>query len=81
MQNFDVFGEEKVDGTLEEFVNATQDAQGIIFQNGVEYFRRQKPRLSGIALCHWITYWPDMKWGIIDAYQNPKRSYEYVKKA
>ena len=22
-----------------------------------------------------------MKWGIIDAYQNPKRSYEYVKKA
>ncbi|MDW7692728.1 hypothetical protein R9C00_11660 [Flammeovirgaceae bacterium SG7u.111] len=80
MQNFDAFGDEKT-GSLEEFVNATQDAQGIIFQNGIEYFRRQKPRLSGIALCHFITYWPDMKWGIIDNYQKPKRSYEFVKRA
>lgn len=80
MQNWDTFGDEKI-GSLEEFVNASQDAQGIIFQNGVEYFRRQKPRLSGIALCHFITYWPDMKWGIIDNYQQPKRSYDYVKRA
>ena len=58
MQNFDTFGEERSNGTLQEFVDATQDAQGVIFQNGVEFFRRQKPRLSGIALCHWITYWP-----------------------
>ncbi len=80
MQNWDVFGSEMT-GSLEEFVNATQDAQGIIFQNGIEYFRRHKPRLSGISLCHWITYWPDMKWGIIDNYQQPKRSYYFVKKA
>ncbi len=80
MQNWDAFGDEMT-GSLEEFVNATQDAQGIIFQNGIEYFRRQKPRLSGIALCHFITYWPDMKWGIIDNYQQPKRSYEFVKRA
>ncbi len=80
MQNWDVFGSEKKD-SLEEFVNATQDAQGIIFQNGIEYFRRQKPNLSGIALCHFITYWPDMKWGIVDNYQQPKRSYYFVKKA
>ncbi len=81
MQNFDAFGQTHANGSLEEFVNATQDAQGIIFQNGVEFFRRQKPRLSGIALCHWITYWPDMKWGIVDAYQQPKRSYDFVKRA
>lgn len=81
MQNFDTFGEERSNGTLQEFVDATQDAQGVIFQNGVEFFRRQKPRLSGIALCHWITYWPDMKWGIVDAYQQPKRSYDFVKRA
>lgn len=80
MQNWDAFGDEKT-GSLQEFVDATQDAQGIIFQNGVEYFRRQKPRLSGISLCHLITYWPDMKWGIIDNYQQPKRSYEFVKRA
>ncbi|MFI3278233.1 MAG: hypothetical protein SNH28_05535, partial [Rikenellaceae bacterium] len=81
MQNYDTFGEECAGGTLEEFVDATQISQGVIFQNGVEFFRRQKPNLSGIALCHWITYWPDMKWGIVDAYQKPKLSYDYVKRA
>ncbi|WP_282039271.1 glycoside hydrolase family 2 protein [Saccharicrinis aurantiacus] len=80
MQNWDVFDSEMT-GSLDEFVNATQDAQGIIFQNGIEYFRRQKPNLSGIALCHWITYWPDMKWGIVDNYAKPKNSYDFVKKA
>ncbi|GAF04497.1 glycoside hydrolase family 2 protein [Saccharicrinis fermentans] len=80
MQNWDSFGDEKL-GSLQEFVDATQDAQGMIFQYGVEYLRRHKPNLSGISLCHWITYWPDMKWGIIDNYQQPKRSYEFVKRA
>lgn len=80
MQNWDVFGDEKID-SLEQFVNATQDAQGIIFQNGIEYFRRHKPGLSAISLCHFITYWPDMKWGIVDNYQQPKRSYYLVQKA
>ncbi|MFI3290117.1 MAG: sugar-binding domain-containing protein [Rikenellaceae bacterium] len=81
IQNYDIFGEQKADGTLEEFVEATQITQGVIFQNGVEFFRRQKPNLSGIALCHWMTYWPDMKWGIMDGYQEKKLSYDYVKRA
>ena len=80
MQNFDTFGDERT-GSLGEFVNATQDAQGTIFQLSVEHFRRAKPRTSGIALCHYITYWPDMKWGIVDNYQVPKRSYYYVQQA
>lgn len=80
MQNWDVFGDE-MKGSLEEFVNATQDAQGTIFKNGIEYYRRHKPRLSGIALCHYITYGPDMKWAIVDNYQKPKRSYYFVQKA
>ncbi|KAA3659642.1 MAG: beta-galactosidase, partial [Calditrichaeota bacterium] len=80
MQNFDTFDDERT-GSLEEFVNASQDAQGIIFQLGVEQFRRAKPRVSGVALCHLITYWPDMKWGIIDAYQQPKRSFTHVQNA
>ncbi len=80
MQNWDVFGSE-MKGSLEEFVNATQDAQGVIFQNGIEHFRRDKPSLSAIALCHFITYGPDMKWAIVDNYQKPKRSFGFVKKA
>lgn len=80
MQNFDTFGNEHTE-SLQEFVNATQHAQGTIFQLSVEHFRRAKPKCSGIALCHYITYWPDMKWGIVDNYQQPKRSYDYVRRA
>ncbi len=81
IQNYDIHGREYADGTLEKFVWSTQVTQGVIFQNGVEFFRRQKPNLSGISLCHWITYSPDMKWGIMDAYQEKKLSYDYVKRA
>ncbi len=81
MQNYDIFGDEMVEYGLEKFVEASQITQGVIFQNGVEFFRRQKPELSGIALCHWMTYWPDMKWGIMDGYQQKKLSYDYVKRA
>lgn len=81
IQNYDTFGDEMVDYGLEKFVESTQITQGVIFQNGVEFFRRQKPNLSGIALCHWMTYWPDMKWGIMDGYQEKKLSYDYVKRA
>ena len=43
--------------------------------------RRRKPKSSAISICHFITYAPDMKWGIVDYYQVPKLSYEFVKRA
>ena len=78
--NYQVFGDERTD-SLEEFVEATQIAQGTIFQWGIEYMRRRKPKSSAISICHFITYAPDMKWGIVDYFQMPKLSYEYVKRA
>jgi len=78
--NFQVFGDERT-GSLEEFSNATQIAQGTIFQFGIEHMRRRKPKSSAISICHFITYAPDMKWGIVDYFQVPKLSYEYVKQA
>ena len=80
MQNFDTFGSEHNE-ELQDFVDATQISQGVIFQNGIEYFRRHKPHLSAVALCHLITYWPDMKWGLIDGYGQAKKSLEYVRRA
>ncbi|MFC2112532.1 glycoside hydrolase family 2 protein [Bacteroidota bacterium] len=80
MQNFDAFGEER-NGSLQELVDATQDSQGMIFQLSIEHFRRSKPRGSGVAICHFITYWPDMKWAIVDNYQQPKRSFYFVQRA
>lgn len=80
MQNYDTFGEEKT-ASLQEFVDATQDAQGTVFQLTIEHFRRNKPKTSGIAICHFMTYWPDMKWGIVDNYQTPKRSFDFIQRA
>ncbi len=78
--NYQTFGDERTD-SLEMFVEATQIAQGTIFQAGIEHMRRRKPRSSAISICHFITYAPDMKWGIVDYYQVPKLSYEFVKRA
>ncbi|MDV7185912.1 beta-galactosidase [Lutibacter sp. TH_r2] len=78
--NFDALNTQAT-GSMQEFVDATQIAQGVIFQYGLEYFRRRKPKSSAISICHYITFAPDMKWGIVDYYQQPKISYEYVKMA
>ncbi|MDQ8201417.1 sugar-binding domain-containing protein [Pelagicoccus sp. SDUM812003] len=78
--NVEVFGETR-DGSLEEFVESTQLAHGIIAQYALEHFRRRKPRVSAVALCHFMTYLPDIKWGIIDYYGKKKTAFEYVTRA
>ncbi|SDW34944.1 beta-mannosidase [Lutibacter oricola] len=78
--NFDTLNTQAT-GSMQEFVDATQIAQGVIFQYGLEYFRRRKPKSSAISICHYITFAPDMKWGIVDYYKQPKISYDYVKRA
>lgn len=78
--NVEVFGEMR-DGSLEEFVESTQLAHGIIAQYALEHFRRRKPRVSAVALCHFMTYLPDIKWGIIDYYGEKKTCFDYVKRA
>lgn len=78
--NYQLFGNQRT-GSLEQFVVATQMAQGEIFQWGIEHTRRRKPKSSAISICHFITYAPDMKWGIVDYFQSPKRSYDYVQRA
>ncbi len=77
--NYEVFGDTCMD-SLEHFVDATQIAQGTVFQFALEHYRRCKPRVSGVALCHYITNWPIIKWDIIDYYGEYKKSYEYVKR-
>lgn len=78
--NFEVLGDQST-SSMETFVKATQIAQGTIFQFALEHFRRRKPRTSAICICHYITFAPDMKWGIVDYYREKKRSYDYVKRA
>jgi beta-mannosidase len=78
--NFEIFGDTRMN-SLEEFVEATQIAQGTEFQFALEQFRRRKPRTSGTGICHFITYWPDFKWGLVDYYGERKRSFEMVRRA
>jgi beta-mannosidase len=78
--NFQVFGDERT-GSLEDFVAATQIAQGTIFQYGIEHQRRRKPKSSAISICHLMTFAPDFKWGIVDYFGTPKRSFDFVRRA
>ncbi len=77
--NYEVFGDTRM-GSVEEFAESTQIAQGVIFQFSLEYYRRQKPRVSGVALCHFNTNWPLIKWDIVDYYGKEKQSFGYVKR-
>ena len=78
--NYEVLGTEATT-SLQEFVDATQVAQGAIFQFALEHFRRRKPKTSAICICHYITFAPDMKWGIVDYYQEKKLSFSHVQHA
>lgn len=78
--NFEVFGDIRM-GSLEEFTESTQIAQGVIYQFALECFRRQKPHMSGVTLCHFTTHWPVIKWDMVDYYGKEKISYSYVKRS
>lgn len=75
--NYEVFGSQR-DDSLENFVSATQGAHGVIAHFALESLRRLKPKNSGIGLCHFMTHWPDIKWGIIDYYGEKKTCFEDV---
>ncbi len=67
--------------SLEQFVEATQFSHGVIAQFALEALRRMKPRTSGVSLCHFLTYLPDMKWGIVDYYGKKKSCFDFVTRA
>ncbi|MCU4675628.1 glycoside hydrolase family 2 [Catenovulum sp. 2E275] len=77
--NFEVFNDYKL-GSLEEFVEATQIVQGTVIQFALETYRRRKDRMGGVALCHFMTHVPDIKWGVIDYYGEKKLSFDWLKR-
>ena len=78
--NFEVFGEDFTNKSLEEFVDATQIAQGIYFQYAMELYRTHKPKMSALCFCHFILNAPDFKWATVDYYLQPKKSHYYIQK-
>ncbi|MBX7246776.1 MAG: hypothetical protein K1X53_14870 [Candidatus Sumerlaeaceae bacterium] len=78
--NFQILGDQCTD-SLQRFVDASQINQGTIFQWGIEHVRRRKPKSSAISICHFITFAPDFKWGIVDYFQEKKLSFDFVRRA
>lgn len=78
--NMDIFGDQCYD-SIENFIDSTQKSQGEVYKFAIEFIRRKKPHMSGVALCHFITNRPLMKWEIVDYYGVPKQALEYVRKA
>ena len=78
--NYEVLGDQCTE-SLDDFVEATQIAQGAIFQYALEHFRRRKPKTSAVCICHYITFAPDFKWGIVDYYLKKKKSFFDVQRA
>lgn len=78
--NYEVFGEDFTNKSLDEFVEATQIAQGVYFQYAMELYRTRKPKMSAICFCHFILNTPDFKWATVDYFLQPKKSHYYIKK-
>lgn len=79
--NFEVFGEDFTDKSLDEFAEATQVAQGTYFQYAMELYRTRKPKMSALCFCHFILNTPDFKWATVDYYLQPKKSHYFIQKA
>ena len=77
--NFEVLNDYSM-GSLEEFVEATQIAQATVIQFALETYRRRKPKMSGVALCHFMTHVPDIKWGVIDYYGKKKLAFDWLQR-
>ena len=67
-------------GSLEEFVEATQIAQATVIQFALETYRRRKPKMSCVALCHFMTHVPDIKLGVSDYYGKKKLAFDWLQR-
>lgn len=61
--------------TLDEFVQASQEAQLRGLQVAIEHARRNKPRVAGCAFWQFDEPWYSICWSVIDWTGRPKRAY------
>ena len=61
---------------LDEFIDATQDAQMHALQIAIEYARRNKKIFSGCLFWQFNEPWPAICWSVVDYYRRPKRAYQ-----
>lgn len=67
------------DISLEQFVDASQEAQLRGLQIAIEHARRNKPRVSGCAFWQLNEPWYSVNWSVIDYSRRPKRAFGKIK--
>jgi beta-mannosidase len=65
--------------SLQEFVDASQEAQLRGLQIAIEYARRRKPRVSGCVFWQFNEPWYSICWSVVDYTRTPKRAYFKIK--
>ena len=69
----------KQEFSLQEFIDASQNAQLRGLQIAIEHARRNKPRVSGCAFWQFNEPWYSICWSVIDYARAPKRAYHKIK--
>jgi beta-mannosidase len=67
-----------VPDTLDEFVAASQAAQGEAYKYFIEHFRGEKWRRTGIIWWNLIDGWPQFADSVVDYYFAKKRAFTYI---
>lgn len=67
------------DGSLDSYIEATQQIQAFILKTAIERWRRLKFRKSGFGVWQFNEPWPSVSWSIIDYFGRPKKAYFALK--
>ncbi len=75
---------------VDEFIDATQRAQALGVQIGIEHMRRRKDQAvnkgngrsaAGVAVWQFDDPWPAISWSVVDYYGVPKRAYSVMQRS
>lgn len=67
------------DGSLDSYIEATQQMQAFVLKTAIERWRRLKFRKSGLGVWQFNEPWPCVSWSIIDYFGRPKKAYFALK--
>ena len=65
--------------SLSDLIVASQRAQAVALQTGIEHMRRRKAQAGGVILWQFNEPWPAISWAILDYYRRPKLAYQRLK--
>lgn len=69
-------------GSIEEFIENSQDYQASYLKTAIDFYRREKNRrITGIFQFMFIDCWPSITWSVVDFYSKIKKGYYSLQNA